>query len=102
LPLFDRYGYIKMIKCLMTKTLLFYRLSTESIGTLCLRSSLQRMEDQILYMKVCARLKAMVRNTFFQLAANKFRRDYICSLTSHIDSELAPKFRRNYICSLVM
>jgi hypothetical protein len=29
LPLFDRYGYVEMIKCLTIKTLLFYRLSTE-------------------------------------------------------------------------
>jgi hypothetical protein len=30
LLLSNRYGYIKMIKCLVTKTLLFYRLSTGS------------------------------------------------------------------------
>jgi hypothetical protein len=29
LPLFGRYGYVEMIKCLMIKTLLFCRLSTE-------------------------------------------------------------------------
>jgi hypothetical protein len=40
LPLFGRYGYVKMIKCLTIKTLLFCRLSTELLahsicGRLC-------------------------------------------------------------------
>jgi hypothetical protein len=40
LSLFDRYGYIEMIKCLMIKTLPFCRLSTELLvrfvcGRLC-------------------------------------------------------------------
>jgi hypothetical protein len=40
LPLFGRYGYVEMIKCLTIKTLTFYRLSTELLvhsvcGRLC-------------------------------------------------------------------
>jgi hypothetical protein len=37
-----------------------------AIGTLRLWSSLQRLEDRDLYMKVCAWLKAMARDTFSQ------------------------------------
>jgi hypothetical protein len=49
LPLFDRYGYVEMIKCLTIKTLLFYRLSTDLLvhsicGRLC---SVHRIETFI-------------------------------------------------------
>jgi hypothetical protein len=36
------------------------------IYTLCLWSSLQRVEDRDLFMEVCARLKATARDTFSQ------------------------------------
>jgi hypothetical protein len=67
LPLFGRYGYVEMIMCLTTKTLLFCRLYIyRATGTLRLWSSLQRPRDRDLYMEVCARLEATVRDTFSQ------------------------------------
>jgi hypothetical protein len=45
--------YVEMIKCLTIKTLPFRRLSTELL-TLCLWSSLQRLQDRDLYTEVCA------------------------------------------------
>jgi hypothetical protein len=53
------------------------------ISTLCLWSSLQRMEDRDLFTEVRARLEATTRDTFFPtwVAAlvPQFRRDYNCS-----------------------
>jgi hypothetical protein len=63
LPSFGRFGYVKMMKFLMINILLPCRSFT---GTLRLRSSLQQVENHILFIEVCAWLEDMTRDTFFQ------------------------------------
>jgi hypothetical protein len=66
LPLFGRYGYVEMIKCLTIKKSSILQVIYRAIGTLRLWSSLQRLEDRDLFTEVCACLEATARDTFFQ------------------------------------
>jgi hypothetical protein len=63
-PLFGRFGYIEMTRCLMINAYLMTFIYW-CTGILRSWSSLQRMENRDLFMKVCTRLEATTRDTHF-------------------------------------
>jgi hypothetical protein len=88
LPLFGRYGYVEMIKCLMIKTLLLCR-SSAGVPVHSVYVRLFSGSSTVTYfMEVCVRLETIMRDTFsniggsiiYGLALRLLRRCCSCSL----------------------